>query len=210
MSSMKNTGLLLAGALTLALTLGACATPTATGPAAEPTPTQSPTVTQEPTPEPEESVSVEDLQVGDEVPQDLVEDLPDGAAAYPLKGGPTVLVEADKPLPELVVAEIAAKAKSSGHGSSHAESAYKTVALLASRATGKHVIVVGQHLGGLDGVHEPFTSNLYWVVVNRPKGTEYPLIVEKEPLLAWVDSVIAEQENPENFEVIVVEETTSW
>lgn len=141
-SMRKNTGLLLAGALAVALAVTGCS---ANEPEPVPTATTepAPTVTAEPEPAPV------DVDAGDQVPQELVKQLHKGTKAFEVEGGDLIAVVADEPLPEPVRAAVQAEANSRverdvNDGSGQARSAVTSqgAASSLSMRTGKHIVLI--------------------------------------------------------------------
>ncbi|MCL3863277.1 hypothetical protein [Actinotalea sp. K2] len=139
---------------------------------------------------------------------DQAKELPEGLNAYKRGDGTRVVVaENAGEFPEAVRQDVISRAAASWVQNPEAPGfgGYHMLADDASRATGKHVVLIAPFHGYLADDPGDGPSYDIWLAINKPDGLGYQTVSGKAEVLAWVQAAFDASPDPSIYEVLVVE-----
>jgi len=216
---MRTTAIRLAATLAATATLAAGCPPASSGDPGgdDPAATASATHTEEATTE-EPTPEVIEASAGDIVTDEEAELLAEGLSAYALASGELVVVDADEPLPEVLVEEVRSMVPDSWTyddlmktGKDRTTDAFYKTQDIAIRTGRETVMVAETQAHDINGNVE----KVYWGAAGTGEvGNTLAAgvwdryddpMTSREEAVSYVEGLIAESENPEAYQVIVLD-----
>lgn len=193
-----------ASAAVVAVLISGCSSTKAPEPTATPSAsqTQEPTETSDPveteTPEPTATAEpVKEFKVGDVIDITEKDQLPEGFKAHTVTNDATYVVNVNEPLPEPVLEGIRVQVDAIyGDEPFDNASAARSIVSGLTRSTGKKVIFITQ-ARTVDGI--------VWTMVSSGNLKIKQKSMTKDGVTAEVEAAIAAQDNPENFELVILD-----